>query len=143
MFSKSCEYGLQAMIFIALHSRNNNKVTLGQIAKAEDIPQPFLSKILQQLVKHNLIGSRRGRYGGYHLIKSPKNISLLEIVKILDGTYPVENCVLGLNDCSDRNPCPVHIDFKKARDDIKQILKSKSLHSLTEDILSGSSKSLA
>ena len=137
MFSKSCEYGLQAMIFIAIHSRNNNKVTLGQIAKAENIPQPFLSKILQQLVKHNLIGSLRGRYGGYYLIKSPKNINLLEIVKILDGTYPMENCVLGLNSCSDQTPCPVHIDFKKARDNVKQLLKLKSLQALSEDILSG------
>ena len=137
MFSKSCEYGLRAMISIAIHSRDNAKITLGQIAKAENIPQPFLSKILQQLVKHNLIGSMRGRYGGYHLIKSQKKISLLEIVKILDGSHLMENCVLGLNKCSDQNPCPVHSEFKKARDHIKQILKSKSLHLLSEDILSG------
>ena len=138
MFSKSCEYGLQAMIYISMHSNSKNKVTLKQIAKSQQIPQPFLSKILQQLVKHKLIGSMKGRNGGFYLLKSPQKITLLEIVKIINGTDLLDGCVLGLSKCSAQNPCPVYYEFKKVKDQIKQILKSKSLNTLSEDILARS-----
>lgn len=138
MFSRSCEYGLQAMIYISLHSKSKDKVTLEQIAKSQQIPQPFLSKILQRLVKHKLIGSRKGRNGGFYFLRPPEKITLLEIVKTINGTDLLDGCVLGLSKCSEQNPCPLYDEFKKVKDQIKQILKSKSLQTLSEDILTQS-----
>ncbi len=138
MFSRSCEYGLQAMIYISLHSNSKDMVTLEQIAKSQQIPQPFLSKILQRLVKHKLIGSRKGRNGGFYFLKPPEKITLLEIVKTINGTDLLDGCVLGFSNCSDRNPCPVYKEFKSVKDRIKQILISKSLQTLSDDILAQS-----
>jgi len=129
------------MIYISLQKGNKNKVTLGQIAKSQQIPQPFLSKILQRLVKHKLIGSVKGRNGGFYLLSSPQKITLLEIVKIINGKGLLDGCVLGLIKCSDQNPCPVCNDLKKVKDEINQILQSYSLYKLSNDILAQSGQS--
>ena len=139
MFSKSCEYGLQAMIYIAMHGESQRKVRLEEIAKALIIPQPFLSKILQLLVRHNILGSLKGRSGGYYLLKSANRISLLEIIKTIDGIEFIDKCSMGLNGCSDKNPCPLHDELKQIKDKFKEVFKNKSLGELGDNIRFGKS----
>lgn len=134
MFSKSCQYGLQAMIYIALHGKDNTRIGLQEIASHQQIPYHFLSKILQLLVKHKYLGSLKGKNGGFYLLKSPKQINLLDIVIAFDGTELWDRCGFGLKMCSDKNPCPMHHDFKKVKVSMKQILKEKSLLKLCEEI---------
>ena len=135
MFSKSSEYGLQALIYISWHTRNKNRVTLEQIAKSQQIPQPFLSKVLQGLVRHKLIGSMKGRNGGFYLLSSSQKITLLEIVNIINGKDLLDGCMLGLIKCSGQNLCPVCSDLKKVKEEIREILRSHSLDRLSNDLL--------
>jgi Rrf2 family transcriptional regulator, iron-sulfur cluster assembly transcription factor len=139
MFSKSCKYGLQAMLYIVLHAKEGKNIGLKEIAKDQEMPVHFLSKILQLLVKHKLISSTKGPNGGFYLLKSPRKITLLEIVKIIDGSDIFNQCGIGLKKCSDKAPCPIHNEYKIIKDDIKQILSKKSLVELCEDIDEGKS----
>lgn len=139
MFSKSCEYALQAMIYIALNITNEKNVGLKDIAEDQEIPAHFLSKILQQLVKHKLLGSIKGPHGGFYFVKSPKKITLMEIVSIIDGTDIFDQCGIGLKKCSDKSPCPIHHEYKQVKDQIKNLLSEKSLDELSHDINKGNS----
>lgn len=139
MFSKSCEYGIQAMIYIALHSENGSRVGLNEIADTQQVPKHFLSKILQMLVKHKLLESVKGPNGGFYLKRNPSKINLLEIVKIIDNLDIFDRCAIGLKECSDNNPCPVHHEYKIVKNKIRSTLKEKNLTILVKDIKSGKS----
>lgn len=137
MFSKSCEYALQAMIYIVLHSGEGKNVSLKEIAHNQEIPLHFLSKILQILVKHKFIGSVKGPNGGFFPLKPPQKITLLAIVKTIDGKNIFNRCGLGLKKCSDATPCPIHHEYKIVKQNIEHILSNKSIAELAEDVENG------
>lgn len=113
MFSKSCEYAIRATIFIATHCFKEGKVGLKEIANEIDSPTAFTAKILQALVKNNIIKSSKGVGGGFMILKDDlKNINLSDIVMAIDGDSVFLRCGLGLSNCSEDHPCPVHEKFK-------------------------------
>lgn len=130
MFSTSCQYGLQAMLYIAMHSSKDENVGLIEIAENQEIPRHFLSKILQQLVKAGLLESMKGPNGGFKLSKKPETITLLHIIKAIDGLDVFTQCGIGFKKCSDDHPCPIHHDFKVVRDKVFDLFKEKSLKEL-------------
>jgi Rrf2 family protein len=135
MFSKACEYGIRASIYIADQSMMDNRVSLKAIADEIDSPEAFTAKILQQLTRHNIIDSHKGPSGGFEIEKEKiSHISLSEIVYAIDGDQIYTGCGLGLNECNERHPCPLHHDFKKVRDDLKRMLESTSLKELAEKL---------
>lgn len=139
MFSTSCHYALQAMIFIALHSSENENVGLSTIAEEQDIPKHFLSKILQLLVKHKLLVSMKGPSGGFNLNRPPEEITLIEVIEAIDGLDMFNQCGIGFKRCDDSHPCPIHHDYKKVRDRIQELFENKSLKELTNEVESGDS----
>ena len=139
MFSTSCHYGLQAMIYIALHSSDNKNVDLNQIASELVIPKHFLSKILQLLVKSKLLVSMKGPTGGFRLNRPPKEITLIEVIEAIDGLDMFNQCGIGFKRCNDKHPCPIHFEYKHVRDRIEELFKSKTLKELTEEIETGDS----
>jgi len=130
MFSTSCQYGLQAMLYIAMHSSKDENVGLIEIAENQEIPRHFLSKILQQLVKAGLLVSMKGPNGGFKLSKKPEKITLLHIIKAIDGLDVFTQCGIGFKKCSDDHPCPIHHDFKIVRDKVYNLFKEKTLKEL-------------
>ena len=137
MFSKSCQYALQAVMYIGIASRNKKAVGLQEIAKSQEIPHHFLSKILQELVKKKVLTSIKGPNGGFSLLKSPKKLYLIKIVEIMDGMDIFDRCGMGLKKCSDQTPCPIHAQFKLVKQDIKQLLSTKSVYELSDDVENG------
>jgi Rrf2 family iron-sulfur cluster assembly transcriptional regulator len=138
MFSKACEYGIRAVIYIAGQSYNGNRVSLKSIAEEINSPEAFTAKILQQLVKNELIGSVKGPNGGFEIEKSRMaEIRLSEIVSAIDGDAIYKGCGLGLKDCSEIHPCPVHHKFKKIRTDLRNMLESTTLLELTRGLKKG------
>ena len=138
MFSKSCNYAIKAAIFIAKHSLEENKVGFVDIAKEIDSPQAFTAKILQILVKSGIIDSVKGVNGGFYIPK--KNIAttyLVEIVDAIDGDAVFHGCGLGLLQCSETHPCPVHDKFKSIRDELAHMLETTNLEELALGIKSG------
>ena len=123
MFSKACEYGIRATLYIAQQSLQDERVRLKAIAHEIDAPEAFTAKILQQLVKSDLLQSFRGPKGGF-ILNGKKEILLHDVVIAIDGDHLMEDCVLGLNECSSINPCPVHDKFSIVKNQLSETLLS-------------------
>ena len=134
MFSKTCEYGLRELIFIAHQFSQNKKVSLITISKEINSPQAFTAKILQQLTKSEVIKSEKGPQGGFTIepIKM-KTIMLSEVVMVLDGDSIYTGCGLGLKQCDSNSPCPLHHKFVEVREKLRIMLEKTSLESLISD----------
>lgn len=136
MFSKACEYGIRAVIIIESYSKNNKKIGLKEICAGINAPEPFTAKILQNLRKLDIINSTKGPNGGF-FIERDKDIKLLEIVLAIDGNKIITECGLGIKECSELKPCPIHADFKPIRESLKQVLEKTSVRQVTEDMDKG------
>ncbi len=135
MFSKTCEYGLRAIIYVAQQSSQNVKVGLSTLVEKINSPQAFTAKVMRQLTLNNMVTSIKGPYGGF-IIETDKldTITLSDVVKIFDGDSVYTSCGLGLKLCNNDLPCPVHFKFIKVRDELKKMLESTTLAMLVNDI---------
>lgn len=132
MFSKACEYGIRATIYIAMHSGNGQRSGLKDIAKKINSPEAFTAKILQQLAKNNIIISIKGPNGGFEIDqKRLHTLKLAEIVEAIDGDSIYKGCGLGLKNCSETHPCPVHYKFKAIREDLRKMLANTNVYELS------------
>ncbi|MGJ8731511.1 RrF2 family transcriptional regulator [Cellulophaga fucicola] len=135
MFSKSCEYGLRAVLFIAKQSTVDTKVSLTTISESIDSPQAFTAKILQQLTKSGFVQSSKGPYGGFFIEKENlSTIKLSDIVSVLDGDSIYTGCGLGLHQCNEKEPCPLHFKFVQIREDLKNMLEKNTLSMVVKDM---------
>lgn len=138
MFSKACEYGIRALIFIATKSSKEERVGVAAIAIAIDSPSAFTAKILQKLVKATILKSVKGPYGGFEISEEGfHKTKLTDVVKAIDGDAIYNSCGLGLSECSELKPCPLHYKFKRIREDLKEMLDATSLKELTSQLESG------
>jgi Rrf2 family transcriptional regulator, iron-sulfur cluster assembly transcription factor len=126
IFSKKCEYGLQAVLYLSTLG-TGGMASADEISKKLDIPKEFVSKILQSLTAKKLVKSKKGNSGGFYLGKAAAKIKLIEIVEAIDGLALFNNCVLGFPDCSPGNPCPVHNKWGKLRNSAYKMLTSETL----------------
>ncbi|MDQ6845950.1 MAG: Rrf2 family transcriptional regulator [Bacteroidota bacterium] len=134
MFSKTCEYAIRAMIFIAQKSKGGNKVGIKEIAKAIDAPEHFIAKILQDLSRKGLVQSLKGPTGGFYHEDESSQCSLADIVKAIDGDKLFTGCGLGLRNCNEARPCPIHYEFKKVRDDIYNMLEDAKIGEFSKQL---------
>lgn len=138
MFSRACEYGIKAAIYIAMQSNDARRVSLKDIASASNAPEAFTAKILQILVKANIIVSVRGSAGGFEIDPAKLNtLKLSQIVSAIDGDEIYKGCGLGLEKCSETQPCPVHHKFAKIRNDLRLMLETTTIIGLAEGTSKG------
>ncbi|MEO6903823.1 MAG: Rrf2 family transcriptional regulator [Bacteroidia bacterium] len=138
MFSKACEYGIKAAVFIAVKSHQESRVSLNEVAKEINSPLAFTAKVLQQLTKSSIIESIKGPNGGFEINKNKTaKVMLSKIVSAIDGDSIYKGCGLGFNKCNESKPCPVHHKFKRIRNDLQQMLETTSLLDLSNDINNG------
>lgn len=137
MFSKACEYGIKAMIYIARKSDEEGKVSLKEIAAGTDSPVAFTAKILQILSREGLLISTKGPSGGFILAESPANMNLAQIVSAIDGDGVFVGCGLGLETCDENKPCPVHHKFAVVRDELTLMLNGTTLAELANGLNAG------
>jgi len=133
MLSNSCKYGIRAVVYLASR-RTRKNIGIREIAKDLGLPSPFLAKILQQLAKHKILHSVKGPNGGFSLNKKPESITMLDIVKIIDGDNLFKNCLIHEGACSDirksRKACPIHDDYSLIRAKIDTLFRSKTIADL-------------
>ena len=138
MFSKACEYGIRASVYIAKQSQLDRKAGLKEVAKAIESPEAYTSKILQQLSRNNIINSDKGPTGGFSMDKQNlEKVNLSTIVLAIDGNKIYNGCGLGLKKCNAKMPCPVHNQFKAIRDELKKMLETATVKSLAVDLEKG------
>lgn len=137
MFSKACEYAIRAVLYVAIRSADGTKLNIQEIAREIDSPQPFTAKILQTMVREGIISSTKGPNGGFFIKPKSKPILLNSIVKAIDGVDILQTCVLGLKECSDKFPCPVHNEIKSSKHQLRDTLRKKSVQELADEFAGG------
>ncbi len=134
IFSKKCEYGLQAVLYLAAHVELE-VIPADEIARKLNIPKEFVSKILQSLTESGIVASKKGKAGGFYLAKHPQKIKLIDIVAAIDGLSIFNSCVLGFPDCNPDNPCPLHDKWGTLRSNAYNMLTDETLDHFKEKTL--------
>ena len=137
MFSKSCEYAIRAAIYISAEGSIEKKVGIEDICGHIEAPIHFTAKILQILTRNKIVSSKKGVNGGFYLNKTQKNKPLIEVVQATDGKMLFSGCGLGLKDCSDEEPCPLHEKFKSIRANITKMMEESTIDSMAKKLKKG------
>jgi len=144
MLSNTCKYAIRAVIFLAINNVENKKIGIKDISKELDIPSPFLSKILQILAKQKILNSTKGPNGGFSLAKPAKDISLLNIIEIIDGTDFFTKCVIGLSTCKPTGDvhlqCPIHRRYEPIGIQLYELFNTESIENLKNEIIASNGK---
>lgn len=138
MISKTCGYAIRGVIFLALNENINRKIGIHEIAEDLKVPQQFMGKILQELVRKSILKSTKGPHGGFYVDDSILELSLIKIVEAIDGLGVLKKCFLGREECSSENPCPMHEEFEVCRSSIFETFQSKNIQYFVEHIEDGS-----
>ncbi len=131
IFSKKCEIGLQAVLYLATEGKNE-LFNARQVADKVKQPKEFVSKVLQTLTSSGIVGSKKGKNGGFFLARSAKKVRLIEIVEVIDGLDMFNNCVLGFPGCTSEEPCPVHDVWGALRDQAYKMLSEQTLEDIKD-----------
>ena len=132
MFSRSAGYAVQALTYLA--TQPSGKLTgAREIATEAEIPMPFLWKILRNLSQKKLVRSFKGVRGGYELARPAEKICVSEVLSASPDARHAETCVLGLEQCNDATPCPMHHAWKGVRAQIDELLQQTTLADLAEN----------
>ncbi|MEZ2415301.1 Rrf2 family transcriptional regulator [Muriicola sp. E247] len=134
MLSKKTKYGLKALTFLAKQDKKE-PIPIADIAEQENISQKFLESILLTLRGTGYLGSKKGKGGGYYLIKDPSEIPMTTVMRVLEGPIAMVSCV-SLNfyeqceDCPDEQSCSVHKLMLKVRDSALEVYRNTTLADL-------------
>ncbi|WP_298782509.1 Rrf2 family transcriptional regulator [uncultured Polaribacter sp.] len=136
MLSKKTKYGIKALTYLA-RLEDKSPVAIATISKTENISLKFLESILLTLRKNGFLGSKKGKGGGYYLLKNPQDIPMTDVMRVLEGPIAMVPCV-SLNfyekcdDCPDENTCAVHKLMIQVRDNTLQIFRHTTLADLSK-----------
>ncbi len=131
MFSKACEYGIKAVLYIAMQSLREVRVKMGDIVENIGSPEAFTGKILSFLTKNGIVDSYTGPNGGFEMkLESLHEISIADIVKAIDGDSFFDGCVLGLARCDKNHPCPMHHSVDNIRSSMRVTLHQTTVYEL-------------
>lgn len=134
MLSNTCKYAIRAVIYLSLNSGEEKKIGIKEISKELDIPTPFLGKILQTLAKNKLLSSTKGPHGGFGLAKPSNEITLLNIVEVIDGLDFFNTCLIGLRTCKptahDDIQCPIHHKYEPISKQIYDLFNNETIENL-------------
>jgi Rrf2 family protein len=134
MLSRKTKYGIKALAFLAKEEQGK-PVQISLISESENISQKYLESILLTLRKAGFLGSKKGKGGGYYLLKDSSNIKIAAVYRILEGPIAMVPCV-SLNfyekceDCPDEDACSVHRLMVQVRDNTLSILENTTLADL-------------
>ncbi len=134
MLSKKTKYGLKALAYLA-QQEGKTPVQIAEIAKEENISQKFLESILLSLRRNGFLGSKKGKGGGYYLIKEPKDIPMTTVMRVLEGPIAMVPCVSlnfyeSCDDCPDEATCSVHKLMLQVRDSALEVYRNNTLADL-------------
>jgi Rrf2 family protein len=136
MLSKKTKYGLKALTYLATRE-HREPVQIMEIAKQENISQKFLESILLTLRRTGFLGSKKGKGGGYYLIKDPSEIPMTTVMRVLEGPIAMVPCVSinfyeKCDDCPDEKSCSVHKLMLKVRDSALEVYRNNTLADLIQ-----------
>jgi Rrf2 family protein len=135
IFSNPSEYAIRALSELVLmsqeapqtSSRRAGFVMLDKLTEQANLPREFLAKIFRQLVEGGILISAKGPGGGFALARPAHEITLLNVIEVVDGGHQIDGCVVGMARCNDHMPCPQHDLFKPIRQRLRAYLSTTTL----------------
>lgn len=137
MFKKETEYALRGLVYIQSKNTGGHRPGITEIADEIGAPQFYTAKILQRLAKQGFVESMKGKGGGFSFNPKNPDLSLETIIIAIEGDHIFTGCGIGLSECSEENPCPIHEQFAPIRDSIVKLVSEETIQSLAEKINSG------
>ncbi len=137
MLSLTCKTAIKAVIYLASKYESGQKSGIIEIAEYIDASEHTVGKMLQTLVKEEVIFSSKGPNGGFYMTVKQKGQPIINIIEAIDGRDVFKQCGLGLSKCSSTHPCPMHIDYKLVRDLFERLCREKKICDLCEPLNNG------
>lgn len=137
MLSKATEYAIRALVFIQLQNWKQRHPGVLEIAAEIGAPTAFTAKILHTLTRQQLLHSMKGRGGGFFFENNVSDLTLYRIIIMMEGDGLFNQCGIGLKNCSDQHPCPLHEEFIPIRNKLLQLAQAETIHSLAGKIRNG------
>lgn len=135
MLSQKCKYAIRAVLYLSVSTSEIGNLKGGKdVSKVLKMPLAFTGKILQELARENIISSLKGPRGGFFLSEENLLIPLIRIIEVMGDLSYFKSCGLGLSECSEDHPCPIHDTFKVSRDNLLSMFRSKTIGDLAKDI---------
>lgn len=131
MFSQASEYALRALAELARRGPEGWMLT-SDLAETLRVPVHYLAKVLQTLARRGILESQRGRLGGFRLAHRPEEMTVYDVVYVLDDVHALESCVMGEETCSDETACPLHSLWKNVRGQFVEVLRNTTLRDLAK-----------
>ena len=137
MLSKKTKYAINALVYLAKKPARE-PVLISEIAEQEHIPKKFLETILLDLRNAGILNSKKGKGGGYYLIKHPSDVNLAEIIRYFDGAIGLLPCVTHkyyekCEECKDEITCGIRHAFLAIRNETVEMLKKDTLEVLIKN----------
>jgi len=136
IFSRSSQYVIQALVLLASAPAGHH-VLCRTLAARLQLPLPYLSKLMQEFSRRGIVGSARGRQGGYYMMKDAHQVSLMEVITVINGERATKECFLGLKECSDETACAMHCRWRPVKEKLFKLLEEQSLGKLVEAVKHG------
>lgn|SRR5690606_38490611 len=137
MLSHTCKTAIKAVIYLSSKSENDEKAGIKEISGSIRASEHTVGKILQQLARKKIINSLKGPTGGFYLTEKQQEQPVINIVEAIEGDAVFKECGLGLSRCSATHPCPIHDQYKVARDLMATIFRERKVRELCRSVTRG------
>lgn len=127
LMSKTTTYAFRSVLYLAVNSSDTKRLSIKDISSALKIPFHFLGKIMQQLSRNNIISSIKGPSGGFFMADDQRKVPMVQVLELFEGNDYFIKCGLGLNECSENNPCPIHDQYKPFKEFFYESLRKQSI----------------
>ncbi|MGN6339394.1 MAG: RrF2 family transcriptional regulator [Ginsengibacter sp.] len=137
MLSKTCKSAIKAVVYLCSRYGSGENASIKEVAEVINASEHTVGKLLQTLVKQDIIKSLKGPTGGFYISKTQRNQPIINIVEAIDGKEIFKECGLGLSQCSAKHPCPIHNGYKEVRESLEKLFREKNVLSLCEPVNNG------
>jgi Rrf2 family protein len=137
MLSYTCKTAIKAVIYLASMRAGGEKQSIIDIANHIDASSHTVGKMLQTLVKQGVINSTKGPTGGFYITEEQLSLPIINIVEAIDGKMVFKECGLGLSQCSETRPCPIHDQYQKPRELLEKLFKQSKVADLCQPVNNG------
>jgi Rrf2 family transcriptional regulator, iron-sulfur cluster assembly transcription factor len=134
MFNKETEYALRGLIYIKLQNIKNHRPGTVEVSREIEAPPFFIAKILQRLVRYGFLESLKGKGGGFFFDPEKPDLPLNKLISATEGDRSFTGCGIGLKNCDENNPCPLHEKYAPIRDSINKLVSGETVQSLAEKV---------
>jgi Rrf2 family protein len=141
VFNKETEYALRGLVYIQTQNFIDRRPGITEIAKEIGAPHFYTAKILQQMARLGFVNSLKGKGGGFHFEQKKGELPLKDLILAIEGGKTFSGCGIGLKQCDELNPCPLHEQFAPIRDAINKLVTEETVQSLARKKLNNPANS--